>query len=295
MAENFPLFHDVRYQYVDADGVKIFYREAGNPASPAILLLHGFPSSSHQYRNLIPLLAKHFHVISPDFPGFGFTEVPAERNFTYSFDALAITLAAFLDRLQLKRYAIYLFDYGAPVGLRLALAYPDRVSAVISQNGNAYLEGLGDAWKPLRDYWSDPSSSNRQSCHDAVLNLDAIRWQYTHGVADPSQIAPEGYYLDMCMLERPGNKDIQLDLFLDYANNLALYPAFQAYFRASQVPTLVIWGENDPFFLPAGAEAFKRDNQNAIVEFLPTGHFAVETHAQHIANRISAVLGSAID
>lgn len=284
----------IHYRFADADGVRVFYREAGQPGAPALLLLHGFPSSSHQFRNLIPLLAERFHIIAPDLPGFGFTEVPAERNYRYSFDNLAVTLGAFVDVLGLERYALYVFDYGAPTGLRLALAHPERVTGFISQNGNAYLEGLGDAWAPIRALWADPTAENRKVVHDAVLNLEGTRWQYVHGVADESLVAPESYGLDALLLERPGNKDIQLELFYDYQNNLKLYPAFQAFFRDTQVPSLVIWGKHDPFFIPPGAEAFKRDNRNAVVELLDTGHFALETHVGYIARRIHEVIGSAL-
>lgn len=285
----------VAYRYANADGIRVFYREAGPADAPVLLLLHGFPSSSHQFRELIPLLADQYRIIAPDLPGFGFTEVPAERNYVYTFDALGKTLEAFVDTLGLERYALYVFDYGAPAGLRLALAHPERVSALISQNGNAYLEGLGDAWAPIRRYWAEPTAQNRQVINDAVLTLEGIRYQYVEGVADPLAVAPEAYYLDTLLMERPGNRDIQRDLFYDYRNNLTLYPAFQQFFRDTQVPTLVIWGKGDPFFIPPGAEAYARDNPNAVVELLDTGHFALETHVGHIAERIITVLGDAID
>jgi pimeloyl-ACP methyl ester carboxylesterase len=288
-----PLKSALHHRFADADGVRVFYREAGDPAAPVMLLLHGFPSSSHQFRHLIPQLASHFRVIAPDLPGFGFTEVPAERGYVYSFDALAKTLGDFVDVLGLQRYAMYVFDYGAPTGLRLALAHPERVTGFVSQNGNAYLEGLGDAWAPIRAYWAEPTQAHRRTIHDTVLNLEGTRWQYVHGVDDPLRVAPESYALDAALLERPGNKDIQLDLFLDYANNLKLYPAFQAFFRRTQLPSLVIWGKHDPFFIPPGAEAFKRDNPNAVVELLDTGHFALETHGEYIGRRIIEVLAPA--
>ncbi|PLR50232.1 alpha/beta fold hydrolase [Chimaeribacter arupi] len=290
MSPDFP----VRYLFAEADGVRVFYREAGDPANPTLLLLHGYPSSSHQFRQLIPLLADRFHLVAPDLPGFGFTDVPAARHYHYRFDTLAQTLTAFVDVLGLTRYALYVFDYGAPVGLRLALNYPERVSGLISQNGNAYLEGLGEAWAPVRAYWDDPSAETRQTVSDAMLTLEGTTWQYLHGVKDPSSVAPEGYYLDTLLMERPGNKEIQLDLCLDYANNLTRYPDFQAFFRQAQLPTLVIWGEHDPFFIPPGAHAYQRDNPNAVVELLDTGHFALETHVYHIAARIRDVIGSAI-
>lgn len=284
----------ISYKFADVDGVRVFYREAGEPAKPTLLLLHGFPSSSHQFRQLIPLLSAHFHIIAPDLPGFGFTEVPAEREYVYTFDALAETLGHFVEALGLKRYAMYVFDYGAPTGLRLAVKHPERMTALISQNGNAYLEGLGDAWAPIKAYWAEPSAENRQVIADAVLHLEGTRWQYEHGVSTPELIAPESYTLDALLMERPGNKDIQLDLFLDYANNLKRYPDFQRFFRETQLPTLAIWGQNDPFFIPPGAEAFKRDNPNAVVELLDTGHFALETHVDYIAQRIIEVIGHAV-
>ncbi|WP_455280523.1 alpha/beta fold hydrolase [Cupriavidus necator] len=280
----------IHYRFADADGVRVFYREAGAPDAPVMLLLHGFPSSSHQFRHLIPQLAQRFRVIAPDLPGFGFTEVAAARNYQYTFDNFAGTIGAFVDVLGLQRYAIYVFDYGAPTGLRLALAHPERVTGLVSQNGNAYLEGLGDAWAPIRAYWAEPTAANRQAIHDAILHLEGTRWQYVHGVADPELVAPESYTLDAALLERTGNKDIQLDLFLDYANNLKLYPAFQEFFRKARVPTLVIWGKHDPFFIPPGAEAYQRDNPDAVVELLDTGHFALETHGEYIGRRIIDVL-----
>jgi pimeloyl-ACP methyl ester carboxylesterase len=274
---------------IKADGINVFYREAGPAGAPVVLLLHGFPTSSFQYRELIPRLADRYRVIAPDLPGFGFTEVPPERNYKYSFEAIAKTIEAFTEALGLKRYALYVFDYGAPTGLRLALAHPERITAIVSQNGNAYEEGLGDAWEPIQKYWRNPTPENREALRP-VLSLEGIRWQYTHGVPDPGAIAPEGYTLDAAMIERPGNADIQLDLFLDYANNVKLYPAFQEYFRKSKPPLLAIWGRNDPFFIPPGAEAFQRDNPNATVQILETGHFALESHVEEIAARMQEFL-----
>jgi pimeloyl-ACP methyl ester carboxylesterase len=274
---------------IEADGLKVFYREAGHPDAPVLLLLHGFPTSSHMFRTLIPQLAGKYRVIAPDLPGFGFTEVPAPRNYRYSFDALAKTALAFVDTLGLKRYAIYVFDYGAPVGYRLALAHPERVSAIVSQNGNAYEEGLSDAWNPIQRYWQNPTTENRDALR-GFLTLEGTRMQYLTGVANPDAIAPESYMLDQALLERPGNADIQLDLFLDYASNVRLYPQFQAYFRSAKPPTLAIWGKNDPFFIPPGAEAYRRDNPNAVVQLLDTGHFALETHAEEIATGIDQLL-----
>lgn len=282
-----PSFHTV-----SADGVDIFYREAGPADAPVILLMHGFPSSSHMYRELMPLLATQYRVIAPDLPGFGFTTVPAARNYVYSFDSLAVTANAFVEALGLSRYALYVFDYGAPVGLRLAASHPERVTALVSQNGNAYLEGLGEAWAPIQKYWADPSADNREALR-GFLSLEMIKWQYVEGVRDPLSVAPEGYHLDVALMQRPGNEDIQLDLFLDYASNLAMYPAFQQFFRDAQVPTLAIWGKNDPFFIPPGAAAYRRDNPNAVVTMLDTGHFALETHVDTIAAAILALLGDA--
>jgi pimeloyl-ACP methyl ester carboxylesterase len=276
---NVPVTH---VYSVSADGVNVFYREAGPANAPVILLLHGFPASSFQYRELIPRLADKYRVISPDLPGFGFTEVPAERGYVYTFDNLAKTLEAFTESLHLNRYALYVFDYGAPTGFRLAMAHPERVTTIVSQNGNAYEEGLGSAWEPIQQYWREPTAHHREIVREA-LNPAGIRFQYTAGVPHPERIAPEGYTLDVAMIARPGNMDIQLDLFLDYASNVELYPAFQEYFRKSKPPLLAIWGRFDPFFLPAGAEAFRRDNPNATVQLLNTGHFALETNVQDVA------------
>ena len=268
---------------IEADGVQVFYRAAGDPSAPVVLLLHGFPTSSFMFRELIPRLADHYRVIAPDLPGFGFTEVPVERKYTYSFEALAGTIEAFTEALRIKRYALYVFDYGAPTGFRLAMTHPERVAAIISQNGNAYEEGLGDAWGPIRKYWAMPTAENREVIRQNVLTLEGTRWQYTHGVAIPESIAPESYTLDTALMERPGNKEIQLDLFLDYESNVKLYPKFQQYLRRSKPPLLAIWGKNDPFFVPAGAEAFRKDLPTAQVQFLDTGHFATETHVSEIA------------
>jgi pimeloyl-ACP methyl ester carboxylesterase len=278
-----------RIHRIQADGVNVFYREAGPVDAPVVLLLHGFPTSSFQYRELIPLLADRYRVIAPDLPGFGFTEVPPERRYQYTFDALARTILLFTEVLELKRYALYVFDYGAPTGFRLAMAHPERVSAIVTQNGNAYEEGLGDSWAPIQRYWRDPSSANREVVREA-LSPAGLRSQYTDGVSYPERIKPEGYTLDAAMIARPGNMDIQLDLFLDYANNVKLYPAFQEYFRRSKPPLLAIWGKHDPFFIPPGAEAFRRDNPDAVVHLLDTGHFALETHVEEIGARMRQFL-----
>ena len=279
----------IRYQYSSLDGTKIFYREAGHRNAPTVLLLHGFPTSSHMFRNLIPALADEYHVIAPDLPGFGFSDAPDRSQFSYTFENLSKVIDRFTQTIGLKNYAIYVFDYGAPVGLRLALAHPERVTAIISQNGNAYEEGLSEGWSPIQRYWKDPTPENRAALRE-FLTPESTRWQYVHGVSGESLVAPEAYTLDSALLSRPGNDEIQLDLSLDYASNVALYPKFQEYFRTKRPPLLAVWGKNDPFFLPAGAEAFKRDNPNAEVHFLDTGHFALETHHAEIAADIREFL-----
>lgn len=280
---------DIRLNTVLADGVNVFYREAGPHDAPVLLLLHGFPSSSHMYRNLMLKLSGDFRVIAPDLPGFGFTTVPEERQYHYSFDSLTRTVTAFTQCLGLNRYALYVFDYGAPVGFRLAVQHPERITAIISQNGNAYEEGLGDAWAPFQRYWREPTQANRDALREA-LTLETTRWAYTHGLSDPSVVAPETYHLDTALMARAGNADIQLDLFKDYASNVAMYPQFQAYFRQAQPPMLAIWGRFDELFVPAGALAFARDNANARVELLDAGHFALETHCTEIAVAVQSML-----
>jgi pimeloyl-ACP methyl ester carboxylesterase len=278
-----------RYQHATVEGSKIFYREAGLKTFPTLLLLHGFPSSSHMFRNLIPALADRYHVIAPDLPGFGFSDAPDRKQFRYAFEHLAKVIDSFTQAIGLERYAIYIFDYGAPVGLRLALAHPERVTAIISQNGNAYEEGLSQGWNPIQKYWQEPTPENRAALR-GFLTPEATKFQYVHGVQDESLVAPEAYQLDSALLARPGNDEIQLDLFLDYASNVALYPKFQEYLRTNQPPLLAVWGKNDPFFLPPGAEAFKRDNPNAEIHFYDTGHFALETHHWEIADAIREFL-----
>jgi pimeloyl-ACP methyl ester carboxylesterase len=280
----------VHYQYATVDGHRIFYREAGPRTAPTILLLHGFPTSSHMFRNLIPALAGKYHVVAPDLPGFGFTELPAGKKGRFTFEQIASVIGKFTETIGLDRYAIYVFDYGAPTGFRLALAHPERVTAIISQNGNAYEEGLSEGWNPIQKYWQEPNEKNRAALRD-FLSPESVKWQYTHGASDEKLIAPESYTLDSALLARPGNDEIQLDLFLDYASNVALYPKFQEYFRAKRPPLLAVWGKNDPFFTPPGAEGYKRDNPDAEVHFLDTGHFAIETHHGEIADRILDFLG----
>jgi pimeloyl-ACP methyl ester carboxylesterase len=279
----------VSHHTVDVQGVKIFYREAGDPKAPTVLLLHGFPTSSFMYRELIPKLADRYHVVAPDMPGFGFSDSPDRGKYAYTFDNLAKTMDGFTEALALKRYAIEVFDYGAPVGWRLAVAHPERITAIISQNGNAYEEGLSEGWNPIQRYWKDPTAENRNALRE-MLKPESIKWQYTHGVSNPDSVAPEAYTLDAAFVARPGNDEIQLDLFGDYANNVKRYAEFQAYFRKYQPPLLAVWGKNDPFFLPAGAEAFKRDDAKAEVHFYNTGHFALETDVEAIGNEIHRFL-----
>jgi pimeloyl-ACP methyl ester carboxylesterase len=282
------------YRQAVVDGFKVFYREAGSSNSPTILLLHGFPTSSHMFRNLIPALADRYHLVAPDLPGFGFSDAPDRKQFRYSFENLAKVIDQFTQTIGVDRYAIYVFDYGAPVGLRLALAHPERITAIISQNGNAYEEGLSQGWNPIQKYWKEPTAENRAALRE-FLTPEATKSQYLYGVSNATLVAPEACELDSALLNRPGNDEIQLDLFLDYASNVALYPKFQEYFRSKQPPTLAVWGNSDPFFLPPGAEAFKRDNPGAEVHFFETGHFALETHAQEIANAIRDFLGRKLD
>jgi pimeloyl-ACP methyl ester carboxylesterase len=275
----------VTYRTVKVDGINIFYRQAGRTGAPTLLLLHGFPSAGHMFRDLIPPLADRFHLVAPDLPGFGQSDMPSRNHFRYTFDNLAEVIGRFTEVIGQRRFAIYIFDYGAPVGLRIAVKHPERISAIISQNGNAYEEGLSEGWKPIQAYWREPTQAHRDALR-SFLAPETTLFQYTHGVSDPSLISPDGRSLDDHYLARPGAHEAQLDLLLDYASNVALYPDFHAYFRNHQPPLLAVWGKNDPFFLPAGAEAFKRDIPNADVRFFDTGHFALETHAAEIAAAI---------
>ncbi len=275
----------IKYRTVAVDGLKVFYREAGAANLPALLLLHGFPSASHMFRDLIPLLADRFHIIAPDLPGFGQSDMPARGKFKYTFDNIAGVIDRFTEVVGLDRFAVYVFDYGAPTGFRIAVKHPERITAIISQNGNAYEEGLSDGWNPIRAYWQESSQANRDALR-AFLAPETTRWQYTHGVTDERTVSPDGQSLDNFYLARPGADEVQLDLFGNYKSNVALYPAFQDYFRTHRPPFLAVWGKNDPFFLPAGAEAFKRDIPGAVIRFFDTGHFALETHAEEIAAAI---------
>jgi pimeloyl-ACP methyl ester carboxylesterase len=282
----------ISFKTEQLNGFKVFYRQAGDPRTPAVLLLHGFPTSSHMFRNLIPQLAGDYYVVAPDLPGFGFSDAPDHQSFQYTFDHLAQVIGDFVEQVGLKRFAIYVFDYGAPVGFRLALRYPERIAALISQNGNAYIEGLSDAWAPVRAYWENPSRQNRDALR-FLSTLETTRWQYHHGVANAEErVAREAIILDQTLLDRRQSAEIQLDLIGDYKSNIALYPKFQEFFRTHRPPTLAVWGKNDPFFLPAGAEAFGRDNPSAKIVFYDTGHFALETHAAEIGAEIRAFLSS---
>jgi pimeloyl-ACP methyl ester carboxylesterase len=280
-------------KYLQVDGVNVFYREAGSKNNATILLLHGYPSSSHQYRNLIPILAENHHVLAPDLPGFGFTEVPSDRKYQYTFENFAKTVGEFVTALNVKSFAIYVFDYGAPTGFRLGLTRPDlKITAIITQNGNAYEEGLGDFWAPVKRLWNDNSKQNRDALRP-FLTLEGTKSQYIDGVPINllDRIQPESYHLDQALLERPGNKDIQLDIFYDYQTNVELYPQFQAYVKDNKIPVLAVWGKNDAIFIPPGAEAFKRDNpSNTVLKFLDAGHFAVETHFEEIGKDIISFL-----
>lgn len=277
----------VHYRFEKVGDVDVFYREAGDPEAPTVLLLHGFAASSYMWRDVIEALAHRYHVVAPDLPAFGFTQSPARGQYEYTFANLTKTIDQFTDQLKLDRYAIAVHDYGAPVGWRLAVAHPSKITAIISQNGNAYEEGLSKGWEPIRAYWNDPSKANRDALSDFPTPA-SIKWQYVEGVNDTSAVAPDAYTLEGTQISQPGMADIQLDLLLDYATNVAKYPEFQAYFREHQPPLLAVWGKHDPFFLPPGAEAWKRDIPEADIRFYDTGHFALETHGHVI---IPAILG----
>ena len=272
----------IKYRAVEIDALKVFYREAGAPGAPKLLLLHGFPSAGHMFRDLIPLLADRFHIVAPDLPGFGQSDMPSPSQFKYTFDNIARVIDRFTEVVGFDRFAVYVFDYGAPTGFRLAAWHPERITGIISQNGNAYREGLSDGWNPIRAYWEDPSAVNRNALR-TFLAPETTRWQYTHGVPESAVVSPDGMSLDNFYLARPGADEVQLDLFGDYKCNITLYPAFQDYFRTHKPRFLAVWGKHDPFFLPAGANAFKRDIPQADIRFFDTGHFALETHAEPIA------------
>ena len=276
---------DMKFNTIQVENVKMFYRTAGSPERPAILLLHGFPSASHMYRELMPMLAERYYVVAPDMPGFGQTEAPSRADFEYSFDHLARIVDKFTEVIGLKQYAMYVFDYGAPVGYRLAMWHPERIRAIVSQNGNAYEEGLGKKWEARKAYWQNPTDEGRRTFSSAYA-AETIIGQYTGGTEEGC-VAPDGYSLDIYYsMTKPDYAEIQNDLILDYRSNVALYPEFQRYFRDHRPPLLAVWGKNDPSFIPAGAEAFKRDQPNAEVQFVNSGHFALETHAEEIGRLI---------
>jgi pimeloyl-ACP methyl ester carboxylesterase len=278
-----------KFNNIDVDGLNVFYREAGDPKRPTVLLLHGFPSASHMFRDLIPELSEKFHVVAPDLPGFGMTEQPARDAFNYTFENIANVVDRFTEVLGLKKFAMYVFDYGAPVGFRLALKHPDRITAIVSQNGNTYLEGVSEAFAPVQAYWNEPTQVNRNALR-GFLAPHTTLFQYTHGVTDPTVVSPDGRNLDDFYLARAGNDEIQLDLLLDYQSNVALYGDIQGYLRRNQPPVLAVWGKNDPFFIPPGAEAFKRDLPTADIRFVDSGHFALETHATEIGDAMRKFL-----
>ncbi len=274
------------HKTIEVDGLEIFYREAGPVCAPTILLLHGFPTSSHMFRNLIPALSDKFHLVAPDYPGFGSSSMPKVDEFDYTFDRLAEVVDSFVEKLGLQIYSLYMMDYGAPVGYRIATKHPERVESLIVQNGNAYEEGLLDFWKSIKAYWTDKSKENADVLRNTLLTIEATKWQYTNGVRNPETIAPDNWFHDQYLMDRPGNKDIQLQLFYDYSSNLQLYPKWQAYFREYQPPTLIVWGKNDYIFPAEGATPYKRDLKNVEFHLLDTGHFALEEDGDFIAGLI---------
>lgn len=280
----------IRYKTATIEGLDIFYREAGDPSKPAILLLHGFPTSSHMFRNLIPALADDFYLVAPDYPGYGYSAMPSRTEFTYTFDNMARVMDAFVAQIGLKRYALYLQDYGAPIGYRIATAHPERVTGLIIQNGNAYEEGLDNPfWEPIKRAWADPSPENRDALR-AALTPETTKWQYTHGVGDLTKVSPDTWTVDQVLLDRPGNDEIQLDMFVSYGSNVPHYPAWQAYLREHQPPALIVWGKNDAIFPEAGAHPYKRDLKNLEFHLFDTGHFALEECGAEIATLIRAFM-----
>jgi pimeloyl-ACP methyl ester carboxylesterase len=276
--------HPTMHRSVEVDGLEIFFREAGPSDAPTVLLLHGFPTSSHMFRNLIPRLSDRFHLVAPDYPGFGASSMPSPEGFDYSFDNLAQVVKKFIDKLGITSYSLYLMDYGAPIGFRIAASRPERVQSLIVQNGNAYEEGLGDFWKPIKAFWKEKTADNAKVLRDTLLTIEATKWQYTHGVRNVETITPDNWFHDQFLLERPGNKDIQIELFYSYGTNPPLYPQWQAYFRQHQPPMLIAWGKNDYIFLAEGAKPYKRDLNNVNFNLLDTGHFALEEDGHLIAN-----------
>lgn len=282
----------VQHKTIKVGDLDIFYREAGPKDAPAILLLHGFPTSSQMYRNLIPALADKYRVIAPDYPGYGHSSMPSRDKFTYTFDNLAKVIDEFTEKVELKKYALYVQDYGAPIGFRLAAAHPNRITAIVVQNGNAYDEGLdNDFWKPVKAYWKEPTSPEKRAALRGLLTYEATKWQYTHGLKQPEFVSPDGAAHDQFLLDRKGNDEVQLDMFLSYGSNPPLYPQWQAYFRKHQPPMLIAWGKNDPIFPAAGAEPYKRDVKTLEFHLLDAGHFALESHGDEIAKLMRGFLG----
>ena len=279
----------IHHKTTHINDLDIFYRDAGPQGAPAILLLHGFPTSSNMFRNLIPRLASSFRVIAPDYPGFGQSSMPDHKTYAYTFENYAEIVDKLVEQLGVSKYSMYVMDYGAPVGYRLALRHPERVQALMVQNGNAYDEGLLEFWDPIKKYWKDATPENRAGLH-FLVDLKATRWQYENGVSDLTLLDPTAWALDQLGLDRPGNRDIQMDLFYDYRTNVPLYPDFQNFFRKNQPPTLVVWGKNDFIFPPEGAAPYSRDLKNIETHLLDTGHFALETHGEEIASRIETFL-----
>jgi pimeloyl-ACP methyl ester carboxylesterase len=283
------------YKTVTIEGLDIFYREAGSPDDPTILLLHGFPTSSHMFRNLIQVLSDRFHLVAPDYPGFGNSSMPSVEEYDYTFDGIAEIIDSFTEKLGLYKYSLYMMDYGAPVGYRLAVKHPERVESMIVQNGNAYEEGLREFWDPIKAYWKEKSKENGDVLRNSLLTIEATKWQYTNGVRNPETIAPENWFHDQYLMDRPGNKDIQLQLFYDYGSNPPLYPDWQAYFREYQPPTLIAWGKNDYIFPEEGAHPYKRDLKNIEFHILDTGHFALEEDGDKIAHLITCFMAKHTD
>ncbi len=283
------------YKTVTIEGLDIFYREAGSPDDPTILLLHGFPTSSHMFRNLIQVLSDRFHLVAPDYPGFGNSSMPSVEEYDYTFDGIAQVIDSFTEKLGLYKYSLYMMDYGAPVGYRLAVKHPERVESMIVQNGNAYEEGLREFWDPIKAYWKEKSKENGDVLRNSLLTIEATKWQYTNGVRNPETIAPENWFHDQYLMDRPGNKDIQLQLFYDYGSNPPLYPDWQAYFREYQPPTLIAWGKNDYIFPEEGAHPYKRDLKNIEFHILDTGHFALEEDGDKIAHLITCFMAKHTD
>ncbi len=286
MENTYPTLH----RTVEIEGLEVFYREAGSPDSPTLLLLHGFPTSSHMFRNLIPALSDSFHLVAPDYPGYGNSTMPTVDEFEYTFDHMASIIESLIQKLGLQSYSLYLMDYGAPVGFRIAVNHPERVQALIVQNGNAYEEGLREFWDPIKAYWNDKSPENAEALR-GLLTLDATKWQYTHGTRNVETISPDNWSVDQPLLDRPGNADNQLAMFYDYRTNVPLYPIWQQYFRSHQPPTLIVWGKNDPIFPAEGAHPYKRDLKNLEFHLLDTGHFALEEDGDLIAAHIREFLG----